>query len=250
MNEVYVLDKEFLFKNNIHAITSISIEHNYDLENSNLVGEFIISGDYRLHEVSINKEDFSFRIPFNDEIRSNVNLDSVEVEITDFSYNVNEDELAVHIEYLVTGEQSLIEFAEESDLEEFLKNNEAEIVDLSEELNRKEENNKPEVLKEKVPLEKKEEECVEKIALEEKEEERTEKNTALKEEGINKEAIIDNVKSEENFVTYHIHTVTPSDTVESICSKYNINLNELKKLNNVDELTVNMKLIIADEESS
>ena len=65
---------------------------------------------------------------------------------------------------------------------------------------------------------------------------------------VDKETIIDNVKAEENFVTYHIHTVLPSDTIESICSQYNISLNDLK-LNNVDELTINMKLIIADEET-
>ena len=139
MNEVYVIDKEFLFKNSVHSITSISIEHEQKLENSHLIGEFIISGDYRLHEVSINREDFSFRVPFDVEIKSNVNLDSVELEITDFSYNINEDELAVHVEYLVTGEQNLIEFVEESDLEDFLKNNDAEIVNLSEQIRYEEE---------------------------------------------------------------------------------------------------------------
>ena len=32
MNEVYVIDKEFLFKNSVHSITSISIEHEQKLE--------------------------------------------------------------------------------------------------------------------------------------------------------------------------------------------------------------------------
>ncbi|MDD4187387.1 MAG: hypothetical protein PHX04_01255, partial [Bacilli bacterium] len=148
MNEVYVLDKEFLFKSNIYAITSISLEHSYDVDVSKVTGEFVISGDYRLHEVSINKEDFSFKVPFNTEVRSNVNLDTVEVEITDFSYNVSDDELSVHIEYLVSGEQSLIEFAKESELEEFLQETGAEVIDLSEE------NRTEEVIKEvEVPVE-------------------------------------------------------------------------------------------------
>lgn len=228
MNEVYVIDKEFLFKNSVHSITSISIEHEQKLENSHLIGEFIISGDYRLHEVSINREDFSFRVPFDVEIKSNVNLDSVELEITDFSYNINEDELAVHVEYLVTGEQNLIEFVEESDLEDFLKNNDAEIVNLSEQIRYEEE-----------PKEEK----ISDLIKDESSEERDHIDE------VDKETIIDNVKAEENFVTYHIHTVLPSDTIESICSQYNISLNDLKKLNNVDELTINMKLIIADEET-
>ena len=228
MNEVYVIDKEFLFKNSVHSITSISIEHEQKLENSHLIGEFIISGDYRLHEVSINREDFSFRVPFDVEIKSNVNLDSVELEITDFSYNINEDELAVHVEYLVTGEQNLIEFVEESDLEDFLKNNDVEIVNLSEQIRYEEE-----------PKEEK----ISDLIKDESSEERDHIDE------VDKETIIDNVKAEENFVTYHIHTVLPSDTIESICSQYNISLNDLKKLNNVDELTINMKLIIADEET-
>lgn len=243
MNEVYVLDKEFLFKNNVYAITSISIEHNYDIENGNVVGDFIISGDYHLHEVSINKEDFSFKVPFNTELRSNLNLDSVEVEITDFTYTADGDELSVHVEYQITGEQSLIEFAEESDLEEFLQNNDAEIVDLSDE--REEEKEVIEIeevveldIKEEVPeIVKIDEEPIKETPEEER-----------KEEHIDKEAIINSINSEENFITYHVHTVVASDTAESICNKYNINLNDLKKLNKIDELTVNMKLIIADEE--
>lgn len=249
MNEILMLDKDFLFKNNIYEITSISIEHNYDIENSNVVGEFTVSGDYRLHEVSINKEDFSFKIPFNAEIKSNVNLDSIEVEITDFTYNASGDELSVHIEYLITGEQSLIEFAEESDLEDFLKNNEAEVIDLSEDVveERETKNDVEEIevkeqeLKE-VPIEEPE-------VLEVKEEVIEERDHHNKDKSINKEAIIDSINSEENFVTYNVHTVTPNDTVETICTKYNINLNDLKKLNNVDELTVGMKLIIADEDN-
>ena len=108
MKEVFTIEKEFVFNNNIYEITSISIEHNYDVAGSICQGEFIISGDYRLHEVSINKEDFNFKVPFQNDIRSNVNLDSVEVTINDFSYDLKEDTLSINVEYLVEGEQSLI----------------------------------------------------------------------------------------------------------------------------------------------
>ena len=64
MNEVFTLDKEFLFKSSIYEISSISIEQNSDINGTYLEGEFIVSGTYRLHEISINKEDFSFKIPF------------------------------------------------------------------------------------------------------------------------------------------------------------------------------------------
>ena len=98
MSEAFVVERDFLFKDSIFEITSISVEHDEDINGSNLEGDFIISGDYRLHEISINKEDFSFKLPFTHEIRSNINLDTVNLEITDFTYELNNnDELHVHI---------------------------------------------------------------------------------------------------------------------------------------------------------
>jgi LysM repeat protein len=241
MSEAYVVDREFLFKTSIYEITSISIEHNYDINGSNCEGEFIISGDYRLHEISINKEDFSFKIPFTHEIKSNINLDSVEIEITDFKYDlVNDDELKVHVEYVVSGEQGVIEFADEKSLDEFLSNNEAEIVDLKEET--KEEENK-------VSTETKEESReLPKVDLEvTKEKEVIPKK---EEKSIDEKTIIDSINSEEKYVKYHIHIVTMDDTIEAILSKYKITLNDLKKYNTFENLELNMKLIIPEYEEN
>lgn len=264
MNETFILDKEFLFKSNIHEISSISIEHNYDVVGSNCEGEFILSGEYRSHEVSVNKEDFNFKIPFTTELRSNVNLDSVEVEINDFSYELNEDVLSVHIEYLIRGEQSLIEFAEEADLEDFLKNNEAEIIDFSEEKEDNEEFDKEDRIEEIFIPEIDEHNSNNEIFIPETNENNRKKEILpnikdvdqieiVKEDTkvteADKNTIINSINSEESFITYHVHTVIPSDTIESICTHYNINLNDLKKYNNVDELVLNMKLIIPDEEN-
>ncbi len=255
MNETFILDKELTFKNNIYEIISLSIEHSYDVVRSNCKGEFILSGEYRQHEVSINKEDFSFRIPFEAELRSNINMDSIEVDINDFSYELNDNILEVHIEYLVRGEQSLIEFEKEVDLDEFLQNNDAEVIDLSEEeIKEPEEEIDDEILDEKDKSE--DEKIIEKFSQELpvlnedrhlEEEPELEERIKITEE--DKSTIINSINSEESFITYHVHTVIPSDTFESICALYNTNLNELKKYNNVDELILNMKLIIPDEEN-
>lgn len=255
MNETFILDKELTFKNNIYEIISLSIEHSYDVVRSNCKGEFILSGEYRQHEVSINKEDFSFRIPFEAELRSNINMDSIEVDINDFSYELNDNILEVHIEYLVRREQSLIEFEKEVDLDEFLQNNDAEVIDLSEEeIKEPEEEIDDEILDEKDKSE--DEKIIEKFSQELlvlnedrhlEEEPELEERIKITEE--DKSTIINSINSEESFITYHVHTVIPSDTFESICALYNTNLNELKKYNNVDELILNMKLIIPDEEN-
>lgn len=221
MNEAHVLDKEFLFKSSIYEITSISIEDNHDINGSKIEGEFIISGDYRLHEISINKEDFCFKLPYTHELPSNINLDTVELEITDFNYEFNNnDELKVHVEYILTAEEGIKLFESEEELNKFLDNNDAEIIDLKESTRAQNEVLLPET-KEEVETPSK----------------------------IDENMILGSINEEEKYVKYHIHTVTMNDSIESITKEYNISLNTLKKYNTFENLELNMKLLIPDEES-
>ena len=240
MSEAFVVERDFLFKDSIFEITSISVEHDEDINVSNLEGDFIISGDYRLHEISINKEDFSFKLPFIHEIRSNVNLDTVNLEITDFTYELNNnDELRVHIEYIVSGEQSLIEFADEKDLNEFLNKTDAEVVDLTEDEPRFKEVSKEEILN--IPAE------------DSKKEEKEEPKEEIKEDKpseISTNNIIGSINADETYVKYHVHTVMQNDTLEGILDKYKITLTELKKYNTFEALEVNMKLVIPENEEN
>ena len=203
MNEAHVLDKEFLFKSSIYEITSISIEDNHDINGSKIEGEFIISGDYRLHEISINKEDFCFKLPYTHELPSNINLDTVELEITDFNYEFNNnDELKVHVEYILTAEEGIKLFESEAELNKFLDDNDAEIIDLKESTRAQNEVLLPET-KEEVETPSK----------------------------IDENMILGSINEEEKYVKYHIHTVTMNDSIESITKEYNISLNTLKKYN-------------------
>lgn len=240
MSEAFVVERDFLFKDSIFEITSISVEHDEDINGSNLEGDFIISGDYRLHEISINKEDFSFKLPFTHEIRSNVNLDTVNLEITDFTYELNNnDELHVHIEYIVSGEQSLIEFADEKDLDEFLNKTDAEVVDLTEDEPRFKEISKEGTLD--IPVE------------DSKKEEKEEPKEEIKEDKpseISTNNIIGSINADETYVKYHVHTVMQNDTLEGILDKYKITLTDLKKYNTFEALEVNMKLVIPENEEN
>lgn len=240
MSEAFVVERDFLFKDSIFEITSISVEHDEDINGSNLEGDFIISGDYRLHEISINKEDFSFKLPFTHEIRSNINLDTVNLEITDFTYELNNnDELHVHIEYIVSGEQSLIEFADEKDLDEFLNKTDAEVVDLTEDEPRFKEVSKEEILN--IPAE------------DSKKEEKEEPKEEVKEDKpseISTNNIIGSINADETYVKYHVHTVMQNDTLEGILDKYKITLTDLKKYNTFEALEVNMKLVIPENEEN
>lgn len=232
MNEVYTLDRDFLFKSKIFEITSISVEQNFKVDGSSIYGDFIVSGSYRLHEISINKEDFSFKVPFKHDLPSNINLDTVKLDISDFSYNFNNlDELSVHIEYIVTAEEGVKVFESEEKLDDFLneqKKQDVDIVDLR---------------SEPVDLPN---EIIMPIAKDEKETSTT--STENKQDKIDENMIINSINDKDEYVLYHVHTVGISDSIESITKKYNISVNTLKEYNAFDTLELNMKLIIPNEE--
>lgn len=232
MNEVYTLDRDFLFKSKIFEITSISVEQNFKVDGSSISGDFIVSGSYRLHEISINKEDFSFKVPFKHDLPSNINLDTVKLDISDFSYNFNNlDELSVHIEYIITAEEGVKVFESEEKLDDFLneqKKQDVDIVDLR---------------SEPVDLPN---EIIMPIAKDEKEVNIT--PTENKQDKIDENMIINSINDEDEYVLYHVHTVGISDSIESITKKYNLSVNTLKEYNTFDTLELNMKLIIPNEE--
>lgn len=242
MNEVYTLDRDFLFKSKIFEITSISVEQNFKVDGSSISGDFIVSGSYRLHEISINKEDFSFKVPFKHDLPSNINLDTVKLDISDFSYNFNNlDELSVHIEYIVTAEEGVKVFESEKKLDDFLneqKKQDVDIVDL-----RSEPVDLPNEIM--MPIAKDEKE----VNIESKDNKEVNITpTENKQDKIDENMIINSINDEDEYVLYHVHTVGISDSIESITKKYNISVNSLKEYNTFDTLELNMKLIIPNEE--
>ena len=247
MNEVFTLDKDFLFKSKIYEITSISIEQDSKVEGSNLVGEFIVSGSYRLHEISINKEDFSFKIPFKHELKSNINLDTIKLEINDFNYNFNNyDELSVHIEYIVTAEEGIKVFESAEKLDDFLneqKKEDVDVIDLRED--RQEYKNDIPMLVASDELTPKEEKEIISRTISENARQTKEPKEDNK---IDENMLINSINEEDEYVLYHIHTVGISDSIESITKKYNISVNTLKEYNSFENLELNMKLIIPNEE--
>ena len=62
-----------------------------------------------------------------------------------------------------------------------------------------------------------------------------------------KEIVMDSVKSaDETFVTYHIHIMKETDTIETVCAKYNTNESILSDYNDLSTLTIGEKLVIPD----
>lgn len=262
MKENKCIEKELLFKNNIKEITSISLDSEYKIDKKNISGNFLISGDYKIHEVSINRENFTYKIPFKHELDNDIEEESVKLEITNFEYDYKKDELMVKIEYDILGDRKdVLIFEDEESLEDFLTKREIEVIDtrveeINEYLNNEEniENKIDEV--DNVEALRNKEEIIELSKNIEKDNEEFEKTLNIDIKPINKEVIeereiiktneiINNVGTiEDSYVTYKVYTINPNETLESLVIKHKTTIDELKEYNDLSNLNINDKIII------
>lgn len=252
------IEKELLFKNNIIDITSISLDSNYKIEGNKIVGNFIIDGEYKIHEVSINKEKFDFKIPFSYEISDDIDNNTIKVDITNFVYDYKKDELIVNIDYEITGDKkSILLFDDEESLDEFLSKREVEVVDTrindikdsidkKEEINSidKEDRKSIDKIEDKELIDKKQE-----LSLDDTREDKNIKIDTIKE--INKvetDNIINSINNSDNFITYKIYKIHENETLESIVIKYHTTIDDLKEYNDLNNLNIGDKIIIPNYE--
>ena len=254
MKSIIPYKKEISFGSKIAEITSMSLEHEMDLNPEEVHGNFIISGDYKSHEVSVNREPFLYKLPFSIEITDHVDLDTFQFEITDFSYDIlNDDTVEVDIEFAISAE----EIVEDEKDEELLQPEEV----IDEEEKREDE----EVTKEEPDLTRlietpEEENMISQLLVQEeqkeKEEERIEANqmvtemkTVKEDMKESEETIIQNVNPmDDSYATYHIHIVNSGETVETICTMYHSNLGLLSEYNDMSQVNIGDKIIIPKED--
>lgn len=235
MNCIIPFTKDIKFNTNISEIVSISLEHEYTANPEEILGNFIITGEYKTHEVSVNKERFEHVLPFSVNLTTKIDTDSVDFAIEDFTYEiVDKDTLKVNIEYSINA----LELKEEEVFEPVPEERESfeEILDsIDEEI---EQENEELVLEPK------------KIEENEETREDNEMNTLIEEKKITEEeqeAILESVNpAEETFVTYHIHVMSEIDTIESVCTKYNTTQSLLGEYNDLSTVAIGDKIIIPD----
>ena len=232
MKKIIPFSKNIKFNTRIFEITSISLENTLSIdEKGEIDGEFIVSGEYKMNDTSINTEPFIYGLPFNITLDEYYDTDKLKIDIDDFKYEIiNEEMLKVDIDVLIEGTIKL------------------------EEQEEKEENNlQPDVIIDARKAEK--EEIKEKDTI--KIIDNTDKETDLfkeieedgqkvfKEENKKVTSIFENFDSDdENYISYYVHIVRENENIEELSMKYNISLEDLKEYNNVDEITQNSKLII------
>lgn len=223
--------KDILFKSKIAEITSISLEHEINIDDEAVNGNFIVSGDYKTHEVSVNKEEFLYKLPFNVELTDNIDLDTFSFEILDFYYEIIDKEiLRVNIEFEVQAEEKEVEIPTENKEERHddvvFENIDEEIENVTIETPLVEE-------RQEIPEDKEE-----KVNEEEQRISKTEQETILNNIAVDEE---------EEYINYNVHIVREMESLESICEQYSANIDLVKEYNNVTEINIGDKIIIPQD---
>lgn len=235
MKQVIPFYKEIVFKNTIANLTSISLEHKETILDGEVSGEFIIFGDYKVHNDTTEKEEFKYKLPFTALIPDDVDSDTVVVDIANFTYEqIDNDVLRIDIDFSIEGE--CLEAVEELDRRD-------EIEMLEEDIEKE--------IDEILNITTDEEEILEEVEEQDIEEEREDTMNELLIP--NENAVVEEVKEtivkeeiKEEYVTYHVHVVGNSDSIESIIKLYNTNLDVLNEYNDIKELKVGDKVLIPE----
>lgn len=269
MKQIIPFVKDVSLNTKISEITSIALEHNLQMENSDsIVGSFIVSGKYKINEISISEEVFEKEIPFDITLDDKYDASKVQIDIDDFYYEIiNEEFLRLHIDVMAN---NLVYYKEQRPIiveekvpdvivpEVVLKKEEKEevIENTLEEIKEDEEPIKqPEkVIEEMVTCSKENndmERTEEILDNEVKNESRTEESCSLDANG-DEETRIDVAKGfsssllseKEEYVTYKVHIVRDDETIDMIKEKYSISKEELEKYNCLDNIVLGTKIII------
>lgn len=224
MKQTIPFKKDITFKTKIGELTAIALDNDLTLKGEDLiVGNFYISGNYKMHEGSVVKEEYSYKIPCEIAISDDYDTFDATIDIDDFYYEIINDEiLRVNIRVVIDNLSK-----KEDPREETL-----------------------EVLKDEEPLAK-EEELFDFLEEPEKEERQlslpTEKDNLEKQDNQGLSFLEAKEKlgqKEDNYQTYKVYIYKEEDTVEKVLEKYNLTLEELTDYNDLENLMPGTKLVL------
>lgn len=232
MKQIIPFVKDIKLEPKVYDITSISLEHDLKLENNDsIVGEFNINGKYKINNISISEESFDLTLPFDITLDDKYDAKKVSIDIDDFYYEIiNEMYLRVHIDVLVDNLVYLMKEEKKTIIEKPVKNE--PIIEEKEEvlttvideelqnifINKEERNN----------------EIMDNAG--------TSNLNDIEKTDVNITNIFTN--QEDKYLTYKVHILRESETLEIIMERYNVTKDELKKYNDLENIIIGTKLII------
>ena len=252
MKKIVPFNNILEFNTDVCEITSISLEHKLDVSDDMISGVFYITGEYKITDGQLERDKFSFELPFDIALSNSYDRDTLVIDIDDFRYDiVDNNKLKVNIDLYIDGKEVVID--EDKDKDEDLNSSNLEKVETSEELEitdnvlREDEKTSDEIIepmiipsKEKISLlDEMLDENKEKIEM--KDNIDIDNNNENNNENVN---IFNSFENEEKYVTYRVYKVIDGDTVDKIIEKYNVSKEELEKYNNIADIKIGDNLII------
>ena len=214
MKKKVTFEKSIEFPTMIGEICEISLDQELKFTNeSNVEGDLLLTGKYKMTEASRLEEDFSYKIPTEIALTEKVDLNTTNIEISDFYYEIeNENILICHIELTIEG----LELLEEDNI---VLERECDGDDM--------------VTKEiEIPVLETKEEIIE-----------DDKKEIDSTEPIN--SLFSNLDDEKDrYGAFIVYMVRNDETVNSIIEKYHTTIEELEKYNDLKEINLGTKLII------
>lgn len=251
MKQIIPFVKDISFNTDISEITSIALEHNLQMENADsIVGNFTISGKYKINDISVNEEVFEKEILFDITLDDKYDASKVKIDIDNFYYEIINDEyLRVHIDVLV---QNLVYVKKEVKMIDEVEKPELVIPDVPTAEDKKNEERSDDLVENEKEIIKINEEREKENILEEKNSENSKENIEISENDIieeNRENIASNISASflnetEKYVTYKVHIIRENETIYDIKEKYGIDKEELEKYNSLDNIVIGSKIII------
>lgn len=243
MKQIISFKKELPFKTKVSDITSISLERDIKVEDDGIVsGVFYITGDYKMNEGSINRDEFSFDLPFDITLDPRYDISTVKADIDDFCYDLDNDTLKVNIDLYIEAEY----LDDSKELEDSYKEVTLDISDKDnmerEDTEERESNIKD---KEERDLKDGKEDCVE-----------IENTNLFKEVPIQdfkvdsgsdekiSADLFSNLDETETYVTYYVYIVKENDDIDKIMNKYGVTKEQLEDYNDLSNIKMGDKLII------
>ena len=250
MKQIIPFKKDLPFKTKVSDITSISLERKIEILDGGIVtGTFYITGDYKMNEGSINREEFSFDLPFDITLDPRYDVNSVKADIEDFYYDViNDDTLKVNIDLYIEAEylpdtsldNNILTEEDKSDNE--MNDVQKEDEPVEEDRNIMMESKSDSKNDENIEIEKDKEVTSEKI----KNDDATMNDSDIERNDVDDFAndLFSNLDNTETYTTYYVYIVKEEDTIDKIISLYGVTKEDIENYNDITSIKPGDKVII------
>lgn len=223
MKQIVPFSKKIEFNTNVDEITSISLDKKIkEIDDGIISGVFDLYLEYKESDISVNILKYDSSIPFDIDIDDKYDLKNVKVDIDDFYYDIDDNNVILHIDVLIDN----LELIEDKIDEISLKREEIDEVKIDDIFDEKDDEEREDINLKIEDLFKEMDENVVDV--------KTKQMPIFETFDVNNET----------FVTYNVHIVREEDNIETICLKYGVTREDISYYNDISIIKLGDKLII------